>query len=500
MNRREFTQRTLFYALAVSIPRGLEQTPYWVVSAVKAPEQTIPAGKRLPFGWPAFAVSPNESGDDVILHFPKQVPQKPLRLRLTVAIDTREAKKVEVRSAQTNQWLGELDLRFSYATELYEVLLSTEKAAILRQEGIRLRMISGTSPIWFLAPDKNSAYAGLQPHVLTDTAYANPETAFWANLGSLRSIQQFSWMEGCVTDGLLDWWLKSRSPEAKKALEAHFALFFDSQQRLVYENARSEPADGTIYGIECPLPLATLAHLQPNHPALDLLVSFARRKSQSNGLIQDQSLTTEGCYTLAYPLAVLARQRQDVELARSALANLQHRQEALVTPDVVYQGRNQAGEWNAYPNWGRGLVWYLLGTVRTLNELNPLAAQLDPAVLQNLKATFLQTAGRMLKDRDAKGYWHGFVGEPQTGIDTSATAGIAAALALATQYGWLPSETLKTLEITKKALFQHLTPDGFLTGACQSNRGGVELQRSGYRVISQYAAGLMAQFLVAMKT
>ncbi|WP_138993199.1 glycoside hydrolase family 88 protein [Larkinella sp. C7] len=500
MNRREFTQRTLFYALAVSIPRGLEQNSYWVASAVKAPKLELPAGKRVPFGWPAFAVLPDKSGDDVILHFPKPIPQKPLRLRLTVAIDTREAKKVEVRSAQTNQWLGELDLRFSYATELYEVLLSTEKAAILRQEGIRLRMVSGTSPIWFLAPAKNPDYAGLQPHVLADTAPANPETAFWSNLGSLRSIQQFSWMEGCVTDGLLDWWLRSRSTEAKKALESHFALFFDDQQRLVYENARSEPADGTIYGIECPLPLAALAQRQTHHPALDLLVSFARQKSQPNGLIQDQSLTTEGCYTLAYPLAVLARQRQDVELARLALANLHHRQEALVTPDVVYQGRNQAGEWNAYPNWGRGLVWYLLGTVRTLNELNPLAAQLDPTVLQNLKATFLKTAERMLKDRDAQGGWHGFVGEPQTGIDTSATAGIAAALALATQYGWMPSETFKTLEITKKALFQYLTPDGFLTGACQSNRGGVELQRSGYRVISQYAAGLMAQFLVAMKT
>lgn len=493
MTRREFTQRTLGCALVLALPKvGKANPSYYVAGQLEATDVAIPAGKRLPFGWDALAVSPD---GDAQLYFPKDIPKGPLRLRFTVGIDNRDTKVIDVLSARTNQKLGELDLQFSYATELYEVLLPAEKAALLRQEGIRLHMTRGTAPVWFLNPD----YRALQPHVLPDPATANPEAAFWSNLGSLRSIQQFSWMEGCITDGLLDWWQQSRSPEAKQALETHFNLFFDTQQKLVYENARSEPADGTIYGIECPLPLAALAQLQPTHPALELLIEFAHRKQKPNGLIHDGNLTTEGCYTLAYPLAVLARQRNDVTLAQMALANLQHRQNALVTPEIVYQRESKPGQTNAYANWGRGVVWYMLGTVRTLTELKPLENQLDSNVIQSLKTGFQQTANRVLTARDAQGLWHGFVGEPQTGIDTSTTAGLAAALALATNDGWLPNETRKDLEITRKALFKYLTPDGFLTGTCQSNRGGVELQRGGYRVISQYAAGLMAQFLVAMK-
>ncbi|WP_437206165.1 hypothetical protein [Planctomicrobium sp. SH664] len=42
-----------------------------------------------------------------------------------------------------------------------------------------------------------------------------------------------------------------------------------------------------------------------------------------------------------------------------------------------------------------------------------------------------------------------------------------------------------------------LTPDGFLQGASQSNKGGEDLQRSEYRVIYQMGMGLMAQLLAA---
>lgn len=498
MSRREFTKLTFGATVAVAMRSGLTPDTYYTATQVNAPTLPIPDGKRLPFGWSAFAVDASTEG--TILTFPKNLPDGPLRLRLTVAIDTREAKRMDVQSAQSTTLLGEFDLRFAYATEIYELLLSSEKARLLKQEGIRLRLTQATSPIWFLSPAPDRTYSGLQAHVIADVGSATSKNAFWNNFGSIRSVQQFSWMEGCVTDGLLDWWQKSHSPIAKKALETHVGLFFDKQQRLVYENARSEPADGTIYGIECPLPMAALAQWQPNHPALDLLISYAQRKALPNGLIHDGTLTTEGYYTLAYPLAVLARQRNDVSLARIALAQLQYRQEALVTSDIIYQRQNADGTVKEYPNWGRGVVWYVLGTIRTLKALEPFVNQLNAYVVNELKARFNQTTERLLSVRSAQGYWHAFVGEPETGIDTSATAGIAAALALATRAGWLPSETLNRLAITQQALLTQVTPDGFLTGACQSNRGGIELQRNGYRVISQYAAGLMAQFLIALKS
>lgn len=45
---------------------------------------------------------------------------------------------------------------------------------------------------------------------------------------------------------------------------------------------------------------------------------------------------------------------------------------------------------------------------------------------------------------------------------------------------------------------KYLTPDGMLTGVAQSNRGGISLQQSDYRVISQMGMGLMAQLAAAL--
>ena len=498
MNRREFVHKTAFATIATALPWESPNDTYYVATNVEAVSLPTPEGKRLTFGWPVFAVSPETTAQ---LTFPVNTPTGPLRLRFSVGMDVREEKVIEVRSAKTDQLLGTIDARFAYTTELYEVLISADKAQLLRQEGIRLKLVTGKLPIWFRAPSSDTSYVGLQPHVLLDRSAMNPEKVFWQNLGSIRSIQSFSWMEGCVTDGLMDWWMQTKDPVAKKALETHFARFFDSQQRLVYENPRNDPADGTIYGIECPLPLAALARLQPNHPALNLLIDFVQKRVNESGeLIQEMTPTTEGCYTLAYPMGVLAQQRNDLELARLALVQLKRRQELLVTPEIVYQRRYVNGKGYEFPNWGRGVVWYLLGTVRTLAALKPFENQLDKEAIASLQSMFRHTSQRVLAARSEQGCWHAFVGEPQTGVDTSATAGIAAALALATRMGWLPADTLRKLLPTKEALFRYLTPDGFMTGTCQGNKGGEALQRNGYRVMSQFAGGLLAQFLMALKS
>ena len=60
-----------------------------------------------------------------------------------------------------------------------------------------------------------------------------------------------------------------------------------------------------------------------------------------------------------------------------------------------------------------------------------------------------------------------------------------------------PEEYLKAAQKTFQGLKNHLTPDGFLTGVAQSNRGGQSLQQSDYRVISQMGMGLMAQLAAA---
>lgn len=88
-----------------------------------------------------------------------------------------------------------------------------------------------------------------------------------------------------------------------------------------------------------------------------------------------------------------------------------------------------------------------------------------------------------------------FLGEEETGKDTSSSAGIAAALSLGIKYGLLDPEYRQIISRTYKRLTSYLTPDGMLCGHSQSNKGGEQLQRSGYRIISPMAMGLMAHIL-----
>jgi rhamnogalacturonyl hydrolase YesR len=96
------------------------------------------------------------------------------------------------------------------------------------------------------------------------------------------------------------------------------------------------------------------------------------------------------------------------------------------------------------------------------------------------------------------GLWSVFVDEPRLRPDTSGSAGIAAALALGAAHGWLDDDACEAAVKCLDGLKPYLTPDGFLGGASQSNKGGPELQRSDYRVIYQMGMGLMAQLIAAL--
>jgi len=95
--------------------------------------------------------------------------------------------------------------------------------------------------------------------------------------------------------------------------------------------------------------------------------------------------------------------------------------------------------------------------------------------------------------QDENGMWCSFVDKPETLPDTTATAGIASAIAWGVQQKLLPETDIQKAEKALKSLQNYLTADGFLTHVSQINRGGEALQSNGYRVISQFAMGLMAQ-------
>ena len=85
--------------------------------------------------------------------------------------------------------------------------------------------------------------------------------------------------------------------------------------------------------------------------------------------------------------------------------------------------------------------------------------------------------------------------------DSSGSAGIAAAIALAVRQGMLGREHLRTARRAKDGLMNHLSADGWLRGVSQSNKPeaeGIDLQRGPHRVIAPWGMGLLAQLLAAL--
>ena len=131
----------------------------------------------------------------------------------------------------------------------------------------------------------------------------------------------------------------------------------------------TEPKDGTFNSIEDFLPFATIVSLFPGHPSVQLAVDYCLSRLKPNGLIASGNhVTTEGCYTLAYPLAQIAIVRNNREMAGIALDQLVHRIHYLSAPDAIFQ-RNDLGSGTGFKNWGRGITWYVLGMVKTIHLL-----------------------------------------------------------------------------------------------------------------------------------
>jgi rhamnogalacturonyl hydrolase YesR len=118
--------------------------------------------------------------------------------------------------------------------------------------------------------------------------------------------------------------------------------------------------------------------------------------------------------------------------------------------------------------------------------------------MSELRKEAERIADAVLRMRQPDGLWSCFLDRPETGIDTSGSAGIAAALAWGARYGLLSSDHLAPARAAHASLATYLTPDGLLTGVAQHNAGGEALQSGGYRVLSQMGMGLLAQLHAAL--
>jgi hypothetical protein len=494
---------------------------YWVADAISSPSERleVPANQRVPFGWAAQPVASSASGEEIVLNWARRKVNEPIisvYFRLTLAIDVREQKLVEVRLAESGRLLGRFDIRYGYELQMFELAIAVEELAAVQRSGISLHMVQGNAPLWFFAEGavpagSKGAPAELLPHLMIVRKEVVPEQRVAALLSMIctdASLQPFSWMEGCVLDGLLD--LAGAAVRSKKdrerfrhAAAAHLRRFINPDGRLVYENPRSEPADGRIYGIEGTLPWAAIAELWPEHALIRVAADFFNRIMKEDGSIIDGTMiSAEGSYTVAYPLAVMAVKADRADWATAALRQLEVRRDRLTTERQLYLRWHRDGS-RTFRSWARAYAWYMLGLVKTLAVLmDNRSSALDKVVQSQLFRSMIREWERIaaiaIQLQKQDGLWRCFVGEPDTSVDTSGSAGIAAALAIGFRLGLSGPAARESAQRAYDALQSYLTPDGFLGGVAQSNRGGEGLQRSDYRVLSQMGVGLLAQLIAAL--
>lgn len=476
---------------------------YRAAGAIEAPAAVLPAGQSLPFGWGGFAIPLAAHGGAAVLRWERGAGDKgDARFRFTVAVDVRDRNQVEVFLPRSGVALGNFAVDYATVFQVFELLVKEPQVEAVFDEGLGLRLGAGERPLWVFGARTSSlaaAAAGgqpidraLTPHLLF-ASNTDPLSKFYDRMFSLASVQMFGWMEGCVLDGLTDSQNLFKGARARSAVEQHLMLFFDRQENFVYESPRSVRVTNSVYGIEGLLPFATLARRAPRHRALKVALDFCSARAKADGIIQDGNhLSTEGSYTVGYPLAVMSRIYRRGDLAELCARQLRGRLAALVTDEAILQSRNADGRGTGHRNWARGVAWHMLGLARCLPLLEGSVAVTD------LKAEFRRVARWALSYQRPDGLWSCFIDDATTLVDTSGSAGIAAALAIGARDKLLPGSFRRAAMKAKRGLIPHLTPDGFLSGVAQANKGGAALQRSDYRVNAQFAMGLMAQLLAAL--
>jgi len=448
---------------------GVTRYPAEVKSptAVRWPQEQYPRG-----GWQI--VSLTAGGQPLALAWPK-APDGPATLRLAVGKDDRQHRHLKLTAG--DQPVGELEIPYACPLQVCELSLDAEAVKLASSAGLSLALTDGEGTLTIATgPDLDEA---LVPQLLVGRA-ASPLAAFTARLVSEASLSQFGWMEGCSLDGLWQWYQATGDPRLKAGFELHYARYPD-----IVDHCR---------GIESTLMIAPLARVEEENAPLGHAVDFWWARQDQHGCIQDgQTTSCEGSYTVAYPLAVIAKRWQDETLGEVAAHNLRLRRDRLAVDGDIWLRWRPDGK-RTYRSWARGCAWYLLGLARSLVELDGLVETGD------LRAELAAQAEILIPKQSANGLWHGFLDEPDVATDSSGSSGIAAALAIGTEHGWLPATARAAAERTLDGLWGQLTADGLLGGVCPSNKGeyGEAGQRRPYRGVLGMGMGLMASLLAAL--
>lgn len=454
----------------------------------------LPQKARIPFGWPSFALAPaGESPACRVKWKGGPLPEgETIRFRLAVALDVRENVILELRLPDGGELLGVMNFSHSPVFQMEEVALTRDQAAKALASGLEIDRIQGTAPFRLFAPGAEGIPAVLQPHLMI-AGKTDVWAEFLQRMKGRDAIQTFGWMEGAMLDGVLDLHRAFPNDGYLKALEDRRDLYLKGED-LVYENPRSMIVDNKIYGIECTLPFAVIAKTKPDHPSLSEAVEFwtshEKKTGPATGSVQDGgSCTAEGSYTVGYPLMVVARERGDKALEELAVRQFRVRQTQLVDSEGNIWLRNNDGK-PMMKNWARGVAWYFLGLVRGIAEAE------GREDLADLKAEANRVMEFVIARQGEDGLWRNFFDQQDQTVDTSGSAGIAAALAIGEAHGILPAKAREAAEKTRQGLKPYLTADGLLSHGTPSNRGPAA--QGNRRQIFQVGMGLAAQLIAAL--
>ncbi|MGE9267253.1 MAG: glycoside hydrolase family 88 protein [Verrucomicrobiales bacterium] len=490
--------RSFLIALLTCLPT-LAQVHHLPATGVEAPGLPIPENLRVPAAWPSAAITPAGSDDSTVFTWKKRdLPAgDTIRLRLSSALDLREVTTLRASLAQSGEALGEFDFNHAPVFQIIELPLSRTQAEKVLSQGLRLTRTAGKSPLHLFAPARvgRSLPPLLQPHLMIagkSDRWAEFHRRLLADNGT---IQTFGWMEGCLLDGLRDLAQGDPHSPASHALSRRLDLFLVGSD-LRYEDPRSRPADNRVYGIEGSLPFSVIAHTHPRHPSLDTAVEFWKKHERKSGFAQGSiqdggTCTAEGSYTVGHALMQVAVARQDPALVELALTQFRVRRDVLLDDNKDLWLRNN-GKGRHMKNWARGVTWYYLGLIRGL------AATPDGHDTSDLEAEALRMMDFVLAHQQENGLWRNFLHDLSQSVDTSGSAGIAAALAIGARHGILPAE--KALPAARRALAgleNHLTADGLLEHGTPSNRS--KEASTNKRVIFPVGMGLAAQLIAALE-
>ncbi len=478
------------YADAVHIPATSEKSPAF----------SVPSDKRVPFGWPSIAIAPADEETATFVQWSGQElpPGDNVQLRVATALDSHEPLLLEIRVPSDPEPLGNIKLNFSPVFQIGELALTRDQASRVLAEGILITRTVGNAPFHLFGPSASSSTSDIPdiPAVLQPHLMVAGETDRWAEymkrLEGVDTVQPFGWMEGAILDGVYELAEVSNNEQLTHALSERIDLYLHGDQ-LVYEDPKSVPCDNRVFGIEDSLPFAVIARTRPDHPTIQLAIDFWKDKRRSSGFaegcIQDGGLcSAEGSYTVGYPLMLIGRLRNDPQLVEMALDQFRIRKTLLVEDGDLWL-RNSNGR-RHMKNWARGVTWYFLGLVRGIAEAP------EGTDTNDLRAEAIRTMDWVLQHQQHNGLWRNLFDLPSQTVDTSGSAGIAAALAIGASEGILPERARTAALKTKNGLTNFLTPDGLLAHGTPSNRSP-EAQ-SNRRVIFPVGMGLTAQLIAAL--